>query len=100
MSSENIASLPTTPREALPKDGEPYARATLEALRVHWAAVRVEEDQIRRLLDEIVATRLWERWPVGQPYGSLDALCMGELGASVSGGPRTRLRRIWQSPNG
>jgi hypothetical protein len=100
MSSENTVSPPSTPREALPKDGEPYALATLEALRLHWAAVRVEEDQVRRLIDEIVATRLWERWPAGQPYGSLDALCVGELGASLSGGPRSRLRRIWGSPNG
>lgn len=74
----------TGPRGLLPKDSPEYAATTLEELRFRWANVRDDERRFTATLAEVVEARIFERWPAGAPYGDVDKLCRGELGAPLS----------------
>jgi len=71
------------PRNLLPKDSPEYAATTLEELRFRWANVRDDERRCMATLAEVVEARIFERWPAGAPYGDVDKLCLGELGAPL-----------------
>lgn len=77
------------PRSLLPRDSIEYASTTLEELRFHWAGMRDDERRLEKTLTEIEAARIHERYPVAQPYGDLNALCLGELGAPLAEVRRT-----------
>jgi hypothetical protein len=68
----------------LPKESAEYAATTLEELRFRWANVRDDERRFMATLAEVVEARIYERWPAEAPYGDVDKLCRGELGAPLA----------------
>ncbi len=72
------------PRVSLPTDSEQYRRSTVGLLRLHWASVRSDERRVAEVVEEIKAARIYEHWPSEQPYGTLDALCLAEIGVPAT----------------
>src|SRR5262249_40221494 len=59
------------------------AEAMLERLRARWASVQEDDRRFVQALDGVEGARVFDRYPPGEPYGDMNALCLAQLGVSL-----------------
>jgi hypothetical protein len=73
-----------TPRALLPIGHPDRDKQTVEYLRLKWdsheMSIRHWENMIKELLEE----KVWERYPPGKPYGTVNTLLKAEIGYDLA----------------
>ena len=71
------------PRTDKPPGSVAWCWQTILLMQTRWHQKTIDEAGFQALVDELTAHEAWNVVPPEQPYGSLDALMMAEIGQTV-----------------
>ncbi len=55
---------------------------TLNVLKIRWEQMVLEQVEFQKLVTELEEARAWEKIPPDNPYGSMEAMLLAEIGVN------------------